>query len=108
MLFLHSKTSFRPKYFHCFPIFYNFYSSPWNQTSLSGYFIEMTFQTMACEDYLIFNGSLLLLLLSMCWHHQTFFKMLDFTLHKFDHPDKNRNDEELLCWLIRFHIAAKQ
>lgn len=84
-----------------------FISLPWNQNTLLGYFGEMIFTLVSGESYLLFNGTFILLFVSICWHHQTFHEILQNSLHKFDSFDSKRNSHEFLCELLHFHNAAK-
>lgn len=59
------------------------------------------------EVYLVTNGSLLLLFISICLHHLSFYKMFRDEARKLDYRDKDRNDAEHLRKLIRFHIIVK-
>lgn len=80
------------------------YSLPWNQHTLIGYFGE-TFATLLIgEAYGIANGSLLLLFVSLCMHHQAFYQMFQYSTSKLE----SRNAQEQLCKLIRFHSSVKE
>lgn len=85
-----------------------FSSLPWNQETLFGYFSEICISMICIEAYLIDNGELLLLFISMCLHHQAFHRMFQNSLKKLDRINKNRNNEEYICGLIRFHISVKE
>lgn len=91
--------------FFCFVFWF---SLPWNQTTPSGYFGEMICNLWFAESYLISNGAIIVMLLSMMFHHQAFYKMIHHTLDTLNTPDKNRDDKKLLCKLIRFHISIKE
>lgn len=84
------------------------YSSPWDQHTLLGYTIELFFQILNTEGYFLFSGSLLLLFISMCWHHQTFYKMFQHSTQQLNHRDKKRDDHEHITELIRFHVSIKE
>lgn len=83
-------------------------SLPWDQETFLGYIGEMVVSMICMEGYLIDNGALLLLFISMCLHHQAFYRMFRNSLCKLNRPDKRRNDKEHLCNLIRFHISVKE
>lgn len=78
-------------------------SLPWNQHTMFGYFWEICIHIYCAECYLFTNGIFLLLFISMCQHHQKFYKMLRLSVDKID-----RNVKELLCNLIRLQIQVKQ
>lgn len=85
------------------------YSLPWNQSDLLGYFFEICFGLYNFEAYFIASGALLLLFISICWHHQAFYKMIQHTANKLELPDQNRNDkDQIIRKLITFHISAKE
>lgn len=81
---------------------------PWDQETLFGYICEIVLSLVCIEAYLLFNGALLLLFISMCLHHRTFNKMFQYSLQKLDHDDNQRNDRLFICKQIRFHISVKE
>lgn len=83
-------------------------STPWNQDTVIGYIIELIFQLLNSEGYFLFNGAILLLFISMCFHHQAFYKMFKFYVHQLNERNEDRDDREYLADLIRFHISIKQ
>lgn len=83
-------------------------SLPWNQETLVGYIGEIWFDVIVSESYFITNGAILLLFMSICLHHQAFYRMFEKSVQELDHFDSKRNDEELLCNLIRFHVRSKE
>lgn len=83
-------------------------SLPWNQETPLGYFGEICISMVCIEAYLIDNGALLLLFISMCLHHRTFFIMFENTLKKLNHLKQKHHQKQLICNLIRFHISVKQ
>lgn len=84
------------------------FSLPWDQETPLGYFGEICISMICIEAYLLDNGALVLLFISMCLHHQAFYKMFQHSLLKLNRPDKNRNDKKHICNLIRFHISVKE
>lgn len=82
------------------------HSLPWDQTTAIGYIGEVCFQIMMGEGYLFSNGALLLLLISMCWHHQAFYKMFRHFVCEIDSKEKNAKLK--LCELVRFHILVRR
>lgn len=86
------------------------YSLPWNQTTPLGYLAEICFQMLCGEAYLTFNGSVILLFISMCLYHQAFYKMFQYSMRKMNQPpDEGQQDTKgVLCNFIRFHISVKE
>lgn len=70
--------------------------------------MEIIIDIIIIESYLIVNGAILHLFVSMCWHHQAFLKILRHAVRQLDDTDKNRNDKEFLRKLIRFHVSVKE
>lgn len=81
---------------------------PWNQTSALGYAQDLFVEVLIGEAYMIFNGSFLLLFISICLHHQAFYKIFQLAVRKLDFSDRNQSDETTMCQLIRFHILVKE
>lgn len=85
------------------------YSLPWDQSTLIGYFGEISFNVIVGVTYFISNGVMMLLYISICIHHQTFYEMMEHSINKWTSSDKNeRNTEKFLRNLICFHISAKE
>lgn len=78
------------------------FSLPWNQTTAMGFIGEACFSTIVGVIFMLFNGMLLLLYVSMCLQHKAFYERFRHSLEKLDRPDKNRNNQEFLCELIQF------
>lgn len=49
-----------------------------------------------------------MLFISICLHHETFYKMFQNEAKKLDDHDKHRNDADHLRKMIRFHILVKK
>lgn len=86
----------------------NLFSLPWNQTSLLGYFGEITSVMTFTGVYLILNGTFLLLFTSICLHHRAFYKIIKQSIDKLNLSEEHRCDAKFLCDLIRFHITIKE
>lgn len=84
------------------------HSLPWNQTSALGYLGEVATSTASGQGYLILNGSTMVLFISICLHHRTFYKMFHHIIQKLGQPDKVQSDHETLCHSIRFHLMVKE
>lgn len=80
---------------------------PFDQNTVIGFFGELLYDIISAETYFI-TSSVILLVVSMCQHHQAFLKMFRHSLRKLGDGDQNQNDEELLCKLIEFHISVKK
>lgn len=61
---------------------------------------------MIGTSYLIGNGVPLILFISMCLHHQAFYKMFQYSLEQFNVSERKRNDE--INDIIRFHVLTKR
>lgn len=81
---------------------------PWNQMTPFGYFAEICFALITAFAYMVANGPLLLLFISMCFHHVAFYKRFQYTTEKLNSSDNIFNVEQYLCELIRFRISAKK
>lgn len=81
---------------------------PWNEKTFIGYICMTLFDIVAIEYYMIISGSLLLTFISICLHHRAFYKRFRCSVYKLEKPDEHKNDKEILCEMIRFHITAKE
>lgn len=86
----------------------SFFRLPWNQTTPIGYFGEIWLSTWFAGCYFFMNGVVFLLFISMCLHHQAFYRMLKHSLNAFDYPNEKRNDKRMLCKLIRFYNTVRE
>lgn len=82
------------------------HSLPWDQQTLTGYTAELCFVALFIGIYLISNGSFSILFVSICLHHQTYYKIFQQSMLEFNHP--NENHKELLRKLVLFHISIKK
>lgn len=85
-----------------------FFRLPWDQQKLVGYLAETFIAFYSAGAYLTTNGLLFTLFVSMCVQHLAFYKMFRHFVQEFDDPGEKRNDEELLCKLIEFHVITKE
>lgn len=81
---------------------------PWDVETAIGYCGEITFHTYAGQGYIFFNGTLLLLFIAICLHHQAFYKVHQHLLNAFDRVDERRNNEEHLRKLINFQVSIRR
>lgn len=81
---------------------------PWDQSTPAGYFGEVIFDVFMGHAYLFCNFTFLLLFVSICWHHQAFHKMFEHTSRKLNNHDRNRNNTEFVCSLIRYQISVRE
>lgn len=79
---------------------------PWNQQTLTGYTAELCFVALFIGIYFISNGSFIILFISICLHHQTYYKIFQQSTLEFSHF--NGNHKELLCKLVHFHISIRK
>lgn len=69
---------------------------------------ECVLTCMGGASYLVFNGTTLLLFVSICLHHRAFRRLFQSLLNRLDEPEKSRSDQEILRNLIEFQITAKE
>lgn len=84
------------------------YRLPWNLQTPRGYIGEILFSIGVCEAYLAFNGTILLMFVSICWHHRAFYKIFQNSLQKFDESVEKQNPKKILSELVSFHNSAKR
>lgn len=68
----------------------------------------MIFYNWSATGFICTFAILLLPFISICWYHQTFYKMFGQFLQRIDDSDVERDNTELLNRLIRFHISVKE
>lgn len=83
-------------------------SLPWNQETLFGYFGEILTIVVTGEGYILTNGAVLLLFISLCMHFRAFFEIFQHSMKKLEHPDQKQNYKQILCEIIRSHNLAKR
>lgn len=81
---------------------------PWNQAIKLGYFMEIFYDIVFGDMYLLANGSMLLLFISICLHHLAFYKRFKYTTSKLGDPQNPNNDKKILCDLIQFHKLVNE
>lgn len=83
---------------------------PWNQKTIGGYAAEIFVNWITGEAYFITTGAILLLCISMCLQHRSFYERFQHSLHRLNsHEIQTKlNQEELLRDLIHFHITVKE
>lgn len=84
------------------------YSLPWMQETTIGYFGEMCICMIAIDDFYIVSGILLLLFISMSFHHCAFREIYQHSVQKLE--STKRGEEKTQTWneLIEFHNLAKR
>lgn len=80
---------------------------PWDQTTKIAYFLEIILNILQGESYLLVNGAMLLLFISICCHHMAFYNRFRYSISKLGDSCNSQNDKNRLCDLIRFHILVK-
>lgn len=83
------------------------FSLPWNQTTYLGYFGEIVQDIVVTAGYIVANGALLLLFISISIYHQAFQKIFKHSVVKLKAIGK-KNKDEVICELVRLHVSAKQ
>ncbi|XP_055305850.1 odorant receptor 4-like [Sitodiplosis mosellana] len=80
---------------------------PWNQHTVMGYCVEICADIICGFCYFFYNGIVLLMFISICWHHRAFCQIIGHLVRKLDQRDTSQNDKVLLSKLIRSHIQFK-
>lgn len=83
------------------------FSLPWNQKTPIGYTIEIIHTLITTQCYYSFNGLFLLLFITICLHHQAFYKISQHAIEIWEQPDNKINDKMFLRDLIQFHVITK-
>lgn len=88
-------------------------SLPWNEETPLGYIAEIGFNIAIDQAYMISNGALLLLFISICLHHQAFSQiiMCQMTTKLNTNDDQQQcecDNTENLADIVRFQITIKE
>lgn len=83
-------------------------SLPWNQHKNIGYFYELIAAYITAMCYVLVSGFMFIVFIAVCLFHPAFYKKIKHLLGKLDEPNKNQNNTELLCNIIKFYIVAKE
>lgn len=80
---------------------------------MMGYFGEIIQTLIAAEIFLLVNGVPLVLFISICIHHQAFYKIFKHMIDEWNARQKNQSAdkdvEKFLAYdLIHFHILVKK
>lgn len=81
---------------------------PWNQSTFLGYIAEQNLMCFFGGTYMVGDGVVLLLFVSICMHHQAFYEMFEFSINEWNQLDANPNDDQFILDQIRFHISVKK
>lgn len=81
---------------------------PWNQNTLVGYCAEIFSTVIILMGYFLENGILLILFLSMCFHHQTFYEMFNHLIVEMNGSEERRCAKKSIHNLIRFQCSTKK
>lgn len=89
------------------------FSLPWDQSTIIGYLGEQILINIMCFVYSVINGVHLLLFISICLHHRTFYEIIESWIDKWNNGNGNgnpcdRDARKFLHSLIRFHISSKK
>lgn len=82
-------------------------SLPFDQHTVIGYLFDMSLEIAFTFVYAYINGTFLVLFISICLHHRAFHIIVKESIQKWD-ENKNRNGEQFLRKLARFHASAKE
>lgn len=100
--------------YYWLPIFKKnlFFSLPWNQTTFYGYCGELGLVATDTTGFMLVNGGLLLLFISICMHHRAFSNIFKNAIAKSNKSIGVTNAKQcnarFLHDLIEFHISAKK
>lgn len=84
------------------------FSLPVDQSKLFGYIVEIC-STMLCgEAFYDVNGSVLVLFISMCFHHQAFANIFKYSTDKLNECNQKQKAEQIICDLVRFRILVQE
>lgn len=89
-------------------VYFSLQSLPWSQRTHLGYAATIFLSIMMGESYLILNGSILLLFISICLHHRAFYKRFENSMHRFNSSVHEKRANEILCEVIDFHNCVKR
>lgn len=84
-------------------------SLPWDQTTPVGYGSELILDLPIGFSCMVVNGVFLLLFVSICQHHQAFYKMFKYSINNSKRSDgANRCDAKFICDLIDFYNSVEK
>lgn len=89
-------------------IWIDIHSLPWDQTTFAGYLAEMCLSIPFAAWYYLLKGVSILFFISLCYHHEAFYKILQRSVHILNTVNNYRDQKILLCNIIRFHNSAKR
>lgn len=58
--------------------------------------------------YMFINGSMILLFISICQHHDAFYKMIQYSVRKLNDSNDDKSNEEIVRDLIDLNIQVKE
>lgn len=70
--------------------------------------MEIIFVAFYAASYFFANGSSLLFFVSICLHHEAFYKIFHKLTCRMDVIDGNQELEEHIFKTIRFHVSTKR
>lgn len=84
-------------------------SYPWNQNTYFGYFNEIFISSIAGGFYLLMDGAILVLFISMCMQLRAFHGIIKQRIDNWKFIERNRDcDEKFICSLIDFHVSVQE
>lgn len=83
-------------------------SLPFDQRTPFGYWGMIFFCANMGNSYLSLNASILLLYISISWHHRAFYERFRDSVVKLDERHDKQKTTFILCEMIRFHIRVKR
>lgn len=69
--------------------------------------MELCFSIAGGGSCAIVYSTLLIFFISICLHHQAFYKMFSHLVFELNTMHENRNRKQLMREIVRFHITAK-
>lgn len=73
-----------------------------------GYFGTLLVEMFTCGSYIVMDGSIILLFVSICLYQQAFSRRFQKILQKLDRPEEKSKVSEILGELIYFHNSVKE
>lgn len=91
-------------------LYFGAISLPWNEETPLGYSAEIGFNIAIDQAYMISNGALLLLFISICMHHQAFHQIIcQMVTELNDSSNEQQNENKKnLAEIIRFQMMIKE
>ncbi|XP_031638771.1 odorant receptor 82a-like [Contarinia nasturtii] len=80
---------------------------PWNQTTPVGYYGELCVAVAFIGTYMIMNGIIVLIFISICLQHQALYQMFQHLVRKLNRPNEKHNNKDVLRQIIEFQVTTR-